>query len=249
MAKRPENPTPKKQLQRARVRQLIKIEKMYNAALEGYARELGLLIHSWNDLHIELTQLFLVVCRDYQLEEERDILLAVWNAIPNERLQREMLRQAARVRYSLNVGVMTKIGIDIEPIRTHDAAILNEILWVLEKADSLGRKRDDSTHVPMILDATMPFSLRPRAFDGLGHPIAKQLSDKELLEEFSLYRARILAVSTHASAVLAYLIGGDEPSLPERPLWPSSPPSSAQKDGKEPKRAKQRFHQPRASRT
>jgi siroheme synthase (precorrin-2 oxidase/ferrochelatase) len=98
MAKRPENPTPKKQLQRARVRQLIKIEKMYNAALEGYARELGLLIHSWNDLHIELTQLFLVVCRDYQLEEERDILLAVWNAIPNERLQREMLRQAARVR-------------------------------------------------------------------------------------------------------------------------------------------------------
>ena len=249
MTNPPKIAKPRKQPTQTKARRLIETEKLYNDALKSYAKELGRLIHDWNDLHLELTQLFLVVCQNYEAEEESDILLALWNAVPNERFQREMLRQAARVRYSHLGNVMTKAGIDIEPIRDHEEAILKEILWVLEKADSLGRKRDDSAHVPTILEITMPLSFRFRAYDNYGHPIAKQLRDKELLSEFGLYRARIDAVLEHTRSLLSYLRGQDDApsSLPEKPLWPSSPPSLEQKDGKELKPARPHSRRPRSS--
>src|SRR5271156_3607359 len=74
----------------------VAVEKLYDDTLEPYAKQLGLLIHDWNELHLEITSLFLVICPSHYSDdddEERDILLALWNAIPNERLQRDMLRK------------------------------------------------------------------------------------------------------------------------------------------------------------
>jgi hypothetical protein len=230
----------------------VAVEKLYNDTLEPYAKQLGLLIHDWNELHLEITSLFLIICPSHYSDddEEREILLALWNAVPNERLQRDMLRKASKVRFTVITKRMEKSGIEINPITTHEAEILDHIMWILEKADSLGRKRDDSAHVPMILDATMPMVLRFSAFDDFGHPIARQLSGKDLLSEFGLYRARIQAVSRHANGLIRYLRGDrDRPqSLPEKPQWPSSPLSVERTAGKARALEKRRSRPPRPSR-
>jgi hypothetical protein len=207
----------------------IEAEKLVNAALEPYAKELGLLLHDWNQLHIVLTELFLAVCQVYYSDdedgdEERDTLLAVWNAVPNDRFQRRMLRQAATAKFSRVTRRIDKVGIDVEPIRKHEKLMLDRILWILEKADSLGQNRDSSAHVPTILDFTMPVAVI-RAYDEYGHPIAKQMSGKNLPHEFGLCRARINAVSEFAVSMKAYLRGDKHgpPSLPKKPQWPSSP--------------------------
>jgi len=132
----------------------IELEKLYNDALEPYAKELGLLLHAWNDLHINVTLLFLAICqRERDDEEERDILLALWNAVPNERMQRHMLRQSARIRFGRIEKRMQEMGIIVDLIKENEALQLDEILWILNSADTLGRKRDDSAHVPLTLHA------------------------------------------------------------------------------------------------
>src|ERR1700739_3847485 len=116
----------------------VELEKLYNDALAPYAKELGHLLHAWNDLHVAITYLFLAVCQsDYDDEEERDILLALWNAVPNERMQRHMLRSAAKVRFSRISRRMEEMKIVVDLIRDNEEKYLNEVLWVLESADKL----------------------------------------------------------------------------------------------------------------
>jgi hypothetical protein len=139
----------------------IELEELVN---DTYAKELGYLLHDWNDLHIALA-----VCQYDDKEEAKDILLAIWNAIPNDRLQRHMIRQAAKARF--------------------DEAQLTEILWTLDSADSLGQKRDVSAHLPvgfLIYD-----NVRLAVNDITNHPIAKRMKDKDILAEFNLIRARV----------------------------------------------------------
>jgi hypothetical protein len=206
----------------------LELEKKAHEALEPYAKELGLLLHAWNHLQLRLLLLFLKVCVDREGEEmSRDILTSVWHSIPNDRFQRNMLRNAARTRFGRHANHMEEIGIDIAPIRQHEKAQLDQILWILDKADGLGRARDDSAHCPTVVHISEhpPFELTP--FDSFGNPIAEQLSGKNLVELFALYRARIAVVTEHATAMDYYLSGHG--SLPQTPAWPNPPPSSEHK--------------------
>src|ERR1700730_6352520 len=77
---------------------------------EPYAIQLGWLAYSWNELHDRLRNLFWTLTG---MQDGR-IPLAIWNAIQNDRAQREMVRAL--------VGV---IFLDKEAER-------NEILWVMD---------------------------------------------------------------------------------------------------------------------
>lgn len=196
----------------------LELEKLVNDVLEPYAKELGHLLHDWNDLHIAFTHLFLAVCQsDPDDDQERDLLLAIWNAVPNDRLQRNMLRKATKSRFSRVSNRMSEIGIEIDIIKKNEVMQMAEIVWAVESADVLGRKRDDSAHLPVIFSVSDRVSLV--ADDGTGHPIAMTLKDKDILAEFNLTRARVSAVRNHVWALWSYLVGGGD--WPKRPAWPS----------------------------
>lgn len=210
---------------------LQKLEKQITKSLEPYTKELGSLLLSWNSLHTQLTSLFLRICETPEGEPlPRDILLAVWNAVPNDRMQREMLRRAAIVKFGRHTETMKKIGIDIEPIRINEQDMLDEILWILKKADGLGRQRDDAAHVPTAV--SIPYAVSDTMFeiaplDFFEHPIAKQLAGQNLVELFALQRRRIDLVSEYARAWEWYLAGHG--SRPQKPSWPDALPSSGHK--------------------
>lgn len=214
------------------------LETIIDEILEPYAKELGLLLQAWNTLHSMLTRVFLKLCVTRDGEElPEDILLAVWNAIPNDRLQRRMLENAARVRFGRNIRHMDEIGIQLDPIRRHETRELEKILWLLEKADHLGRKRDESAHVPTVLFASGALT-EVLPDDLFHHPIAEQLKDQNLIALFSLQRARIHVMITYASGISFALERGE--SLPPIPTWPTSPLPSGRKPAKDAPRAKSR---------
>lgn len=208
----------------------MELEKVFSDVLEPYTAELGRLLHNWNDLHIALTYLFLAISQSDPLDgNERDLFLAIWNAVPNDRLQRQMLKRVAEVRFSRISNRMAEDGIIIDAIQDHEAMLLTEVIWIVDSSNVLGRKRDDSAHLPVTLFYSGTLMLIPD--DETGHPIAQALKDKDILAEFNLTRSRVSVVRNHAWAVERYLTNADGP-LPQRPVWPASLRPSKHKDGK-----------------
>lgn len=210
---------------------LLPGEELYAKTLEPYERELGSLLIKWNDLHLALAMLFVAVHGVYLDEPEGQTLLSVWNAVPNERFQRNMLRHAAISVFTRARDQMRKDENEIKLIADDEAAILAEIEWIVDSADKLGRQRDDAAHVPMTIHGSEGLRFVAAAF--LGHPIAEQFAKKDLLDEFSLYAARIVVVATHAREMYWFLYGKRHPALPQRLAWPTSPRSSEHKGEKE----------------
>ena len=209
----------------------MRISENYLKTLEPYLAELGLLIYSWNHLHVSLTQLFLTDAHGFLDSKTYDLLVAIWNAVPNERSQRHILRQATSVRFS------------------KDDPVLGEIMWILKMADILGRNRDDAAHLPTTISYTPPGPTIFTAQNLHRHPIAQQMSGKDMFKEFRLYRERIDVVGRHAQDIWQYLTipRPPPPPLPQRPVWPTRPQSSADKASQEPSRPRARKRQRRSS--
>src|SRR5215470_7186583 len=91
------------------------------------AKELGKLVYAWNELHEHLGHLF-----DHVINLKMPgAALAAWRAVENDRTQRTMLRFS--VEHAAN---------------RIDKAIIDEILWVLEKTNSLAEHRNNAIHSP-----------------------------------------------------------------------------------------------------
>jgi hypothetical protein len=91
---------------------------------EPYAIQLGWLAYSWNSLHDRLGQLFWVLTG----LQNGKIPLAIWNAVKNDRAQREIVRATATVSLQSNPAV-------------HD-----EIKWILDRADVFEEHRNNALH-------------------------------------------------------------------------------------------------------
>jgi hypothetical protein len=192
----------------------------YDATFEPYAKEIGFLLRDWNNLQETLRGLFILTIG----AELQHICTAVWHAVPVDRFQRNMLRGAAKVRFHKN----PKPGPGFHETRARNLLLLEEIDWICEKADSLGRQRDDAAHVPVsLLVNSEPFEFISHALTG--HPIAVQLAEKDLLAEFKLYRDRAVALRTYARQIERLLMSETPLPLPERFLWPERPRSSERK--------------------
>src|SRR5262245_51452983 len=91
------------------------------------ATELGRLVYAWNELHEHLGHLF-----DFVVSPKGPgTALAAWRAVESDRTQRTMLRYAVEHAAS-----------------RLEKAVVDEIFWVLEKANSLAEDRNNAIHSP-----------------------------------------------------------------------------------------------------
>src|SRR5215472_4850499 len=133
------------------------------AAFEAYTLAVGKVAHAWNYLHEKLGQVFWVVCG-----AEREIALAIWYSTHNDRTQRLMLRAAV---------LACKMD------RWPAPQARDDVMWLLDCADSLAEQRNNALHAPCSLyvgGAQDGGSVMGAAFFH-GHPRAKKLIGKDLL--------------------------------------------------------------------
>jgi len=165
------------------------------------ATELGRLVYAWNELHEHLGHLFDLVVSP---KGPRGTALAAWRAVENDRTQRTMLRYAVEHAAS-----------------RLDKALVGEILWVLERANSLAEHRNNAIHSPYAIVTTQgKTEILP--LDFFGNPRARKLGGKHLVSEFQWCYACSQTLSGYAIRLVAILDTGS--ALPERPKLPDRLP-------------------------
>jgi hypothetical protein len=165
--------------------------------IDRYAVELGYLAINWNNLHEHLAQIFEA---SFPSTKKNDRLaLAVWHSVNSDLAQRKMLRAIAD--RAQHLGVASK----------------EEIIWLLNKADSFADRRNDAIHSPFIpANATTYWALVPDMMSF--SPRARKLNNKDLLKEFKWYADSVRTLSAHAYRIARSLETAKP--LPERPSLP-----------------------------
>jgi hypothetical protein len=165
------------------------------------AIELGWLAYEWNRLQEALAELF----SDFVSKDNLPMGFAVWYSVPSDRTQRDMLRAALEIAYQ-------KSSPKPQPY--------SEIVWILGELNSLAGKRNTALHVPLIFVTDVMLDeveILPKYF--FGNPHARQLSGKELIEEFKWYRGHLSRLA-HFAEALHYAVTFPDYALPERPQLP-----------------------------
>ena len=166
-------------------------------AFDPYVAAVGRVAHAWNYLHEKLGQLFVAVTG-----ADRGIILAVWYSTPNDRAQRRMLRAA------INASAADKWEPRLPTAR-------DDLLWLVKEADELAGARDNAVHVPCSTYTDSKGTGMFAAFFN-GHPRARKLIGKKLIDEFLWCEecAEVLSrFSMRAEAALA----------PQQYPWPNKP--------------------------
>jgi len=185
---------------------------LFDTAFEPYASAIGYLVREWNYLQNKFCDLFCTIMEPTSYE----VSSAVWYAVQNDRMQRALLLAAATIRLSAH----TKCLEDIE--------------WIIGKANGLGSQRDDTIHSPMRMLIGDPIQFISMYF--YGHPRAMNLKGKNLLEEFELYRKNAAILRNYLSGLESHirlLLRGApaemQTPLPEKPQLLTSPKRTLRK--------------------
>jgi hypothetical protein len=173
-----------------------RIEKV----LDPYAREVGKLVASWNQLQERLGELFWTIVR----RDRPGIALAIWYATKSDRAQRDMLRAA--IEASPTEGSLTEQS-------------KSDIKWLLDRSEELANQRNDAIHAPIAF-YTDQDGTRLMTEYFFGNPRAANLRDKNLAEEFSWYEKRATVLSGFALRCAACLRNAHFPWV-ERPRLPN----------------------------
>jgi hypothetical protein len=175
-------------------------EKQMQKGFKPYATELGMLVYSWNRLQKALGDLFCLVCGD----GNRDIPRAAWNAVTNDRLQRQMLLAAALASKSI-------------PTKGKE-----EVKWIVDRAEEFEDRRNNAIHTPFEF-STGPemkgFVLGPAWYSG--HPRAIKMRGKDLFDEFRWYGETATVLARYARDLFWPLLTNDRPMHPN--TWPQRP--------------------------
>ncbi len=187
-------------------------ENVVSAKIQPYVTALGKVAHAWNTLQEALGQLFCTVTG-----LENAIGQAIWYSTPNDRAQRDMLRAAL-------------MALDGTQLKTRFPKAIDDMIALLNEADSLSDKRNTAVHAPMsVAIGTGDIELFPVVF--YGNPRAKKLIGKDILTEFEWYEQSADVLTRFARAArTALIIAGA--------AWPDRPrlPSLQQKKSKTPRR-------------
>jgi len=184
------------------------VEKLVREKLEPYVAALGKVAHSWNHLQDALAELFFIVTGLEQLVAE-----AIWHSMLNDRWQRELLRAA------VTATTNRRLTEDLPKAK-------DDILWLLQKADDVGRKRDTAVHAPITVAITSPIAadfedkveLIPDTF--YGNRLARKLVGKDILAEFEWYELTADALTSFARGIKRAIETSGNP----RPFpWPDRP--------------------------
>jgi hypothetical protein len=174
-----------------------RIEKVF----APYAREVGKLVASWNQLHERLGELFSMIVR----KDQPGIALAVWYSVRSDLAQRQMLRASAEAAAAA--------GLLIEQAKEDD------IKWLLDRTGELSHQRNDALHAPVAF-FTDQDGTRLMTEYIFGNPRALTLKDKNLPDEFSWYEKKASALSGFALRCAACLHNASL-DWPERPKLPN----------------------------
>jgi len=188
---------------------------------QPYVIELGTLVYAWNRLHDHLAELFWCVTGIINGK----IPLAIWHSTPNDRAQRDMLRAATGAKLGAAGPLLGRFE--------HPKAG-EDIIWLLNRVDELANRRNDALHSPYWF-LIGPGRMSMVATDFHGSPRAKNLKDKNLLDEFKWYRGSAATLDLFAHRLIMSLRNPeiawpDRPELPSRgakkspPLRPPAPP-------------------------
>jgi hypothetical protein len=185
-------------------------------AFEPYAMEIGFLLREWNDLQEQLLSLFITLLR----WPNEEIARSIWYAVQNDRSQRRMLLGVASALYNPSHPSckITKLQRYNDPSRV---AFWDEILWIIERTDTLGSSRDAAAHSPVAILVGDPLEFIARHYHR--NPLAETLRGKQLLTEFKLYRDKASALRKHAEAINQHIKSEKPLPLPQRPPWPARP--------------------------
>ena len=105
----------------------VTLEEYADEKLREVATDVGLVAMEWNSIHNRLSLIF---ARVTGLNNE--LAFAIWNSIPNDKIQRNILREATREVYKEKEHLKLK----------------KKINGLLGKLDKKSRNRDSSIHCP-----------------------------------------------------------------------------------------------------
>jgi hypothetical protein len=172
-------------------------------AFRPYAIALGQIALAWNEFHQALALLFCSVMGGGFVNQ----FLAIWNAIRNDRAQREILKAAALNNTN---GTMPPEMVE---------GLVKLIEWINARANEVEDARDDALHSPLLAFRGTQNAVFPAA--GLGHKRAeKLLKRKDLLAEFRWCRDSAMTLTEFAFAIDNAWARGlswpDTPTMPNR---------------------------------
>jgi hypothetical protein len=191
--------------------------------IRPHALAIGQLALAWNDLHEQMGMIFLILIK-------ADIHSGgpIWNSHNFDRPKRMLLRAAVE-----NVPLTPKLA--------RLPKLMEEVLWIINRADSLEDTRNDAIHAPLVVlrkphvlalySGNRDSMVIPDAF--LRNTRAAKLREKNLLAEFRWCRNCALILRDYAIAIYTAL---DPPVArfpwPDRPSLPNRPPKSLLKSQK-----------------
>jgi len=113
----------------------FQVEPITHESLKPYATAIGEAALVWNALQDEIAAMFwMLFGQDKGLEA-----LAIWNVVENDRLQRKMLRELAKIT------LLEKGERDAKHKQKMD-----DVEWLLIEADQLSDSRNDIVHSPLL---------------------------------------------------------------------------------------------------
>jgi hypothetical protein len=187
--------------------------KQIEKNFQPYAAALGTVVYSWNKLHQNLAYLFWGVIGT----ASGTVPLTVWHSTDNDRAQRQLLRKVAEAK-SMNALEKFKNPKTVEDIK-----------WLLDRADSLADQRNDAIHAPYLF-IIGPGPMKLEADDFLGHSRAKKLKGKNLLDELKWCHQTAAALPFFAHLLYMAVLGLQMP-WPDRPRLPPRPAQNQPRSG------------------
>jgi len=188
-----------------------------------YLHELALVVVAWNELHLELSQLFCTVAG----MPDMGTGLRIWHSTDNDRAQRKLLREALHS----DLQHLSRVKQKGKPFANNAK---REIEFILQKADTISGPRNDAIHSPYLfkIDGN---EITMCAFDFFMSPRAKALSGKDLLVEFQRQRSIANALSAYSQGIRLALYLVPEPPWPARPILSAANHTSPRNSAKKPK--------------
>lgn len=196
-------------------------ERFTERELKPCVSAIGRLSLAWNALHEQLVAIFHVLLDrgirkldEYGMEDDVDERpIKLWNSAKFDRPKRELLR------------VVIETVTDEE--RASFPKLVDDLTWLLQRADWLEDARNDAVHSPLLyIGATKAMReafgiiIMPNLL--YGNPHSAKLAKKGLLNEFRWCRDTVLALRDSANLISGSLALGTALLLwPDRPFLPN----------------------------
>ncbi|MBR0714784.1 hypothetical protein [Bradyrhizobium liaoningense] len=167
-------------------------------ARDAHALAIGKIAMAWNEYHELLGNLFASLFT----KSHFTTTLAIWHCLDNDRTQRRLLRAAA------------------ETYLHHDKKGLEELLWLLNKTDTLlAQQRNVGIHAPLNALFEIDGKHKLLSVPGPGNRNAKHLDGRDVLAEYAHYEQQIKKMREFAFALRFKLTVGKHTDAP----WPTRP--------------------------